>query len=86
MSVPYGIFLGIYLAAVLFVLLYTFFNLFHLLRFSRLSTMAVAMTFILIAGTLFILFISYRSFSKVDWHDSFEVNTVGADLKEFNPL
>lgn len=71
-SVPYVIFLGIYLVIVLAILVFAFFSLYHLLRFGFRTTVNVGMTFVLIAGTILILFVSYRSLQQIDWTASIE--------------
>ncbi len=87
MVIPYTLFLGVYLFAVLFIVIYAAINLLHLMRLSNLSTQAVALSFIFIAGLLFIVFMSYRSLVKVDWEKRIDFRaTVQESLQEFNPL
>jgi hypothetical protein len=87
MIIPYTVFLGIYLLAALFILVYALINLLHVMRLSLLSSQAVAVTFIFIAGLLFIAFMSYHSLVKIDWHGSINVGAAIQDqVKEFNPL
>lgn len=87
MVIPYTLFLGIYLFAVLFILIYAAINLLHLIRLSNLSTQSVALSFIFVAGLLFIIFMSYRSLVKIDWQKRINPGAaVQESLQEFNPL
>ena len=82
-SIPYVIFLGLYLLAVLVILVFAFFSLYHLLRFGFRTTVNVTMTFVLIAGTIFILFLSHRSLNKVDWSAALEFETPVESVSPF---
>jgi hypothetical protein len=56
-----------------FVLLYIIFaliNIYHLLVFGFLSFESFFMTFLLIAGTILILFITYKLGIAIDWNQS----------------
>lgn len=87
MMIPYTIFLGLYLFAILFILIYAAINLLHVMRLSNLSSHSVAITFIFITGVMFILFMSYRSLIKIDWQGTLDFGyTVQESFKEFNPL
>ncbi len=82
-EIPYIAFAGIYLLGVLVVLVFAFFNLYHLVRFGFRTTVNVTMTFVLIAGTAFILFASYRSLQAVDWSRALEIEL---PLEEISPF
>ena len=87
MVIPYTLLLGLYLLAALFVIVYALVNLLHVIRLSLLSNQAVAVTFVFIAGLLFIAFMSYHSLVKINWHGSINVGaTIQQEFKEFNPL
>lgn len=87
MNIPYSIFLGFYLLAALFILVYALINLLHVMRLSRLSNQVVLVTFIFIAGTLFILFMSYHSLSKISWQTKIDFGSeIKEQVQEFNPL
>ncbi|MFA4818375.1 MAG: hypothetical protein WC621_00875 [Patescibacteria group bacterium] len=73
MAVPYYIFLLIYLLIAVALLLYGASILWHLLRYGFLSWGSVFLTFIMIAGTVVVLFISYRTLAPVDWNQSFDL-------------
>jgi hypothetical protein len=66
-DIPYSVLYWIYLLGVLAILVFAFFNLYHLLRFGFRTTVNVTMTFALIAGTVIILFISYSWLQGLDW-------------------
>ncbi len=87
MDIPYTLFLGLYFFGVLILMIYAAINLLHVMRLSNLSNQVVTVTFIFIAGLLFILFMSYRSLIKIDWQKRFNIgNTIQSSLEEFNPL
>jgi hypothetical protein len=65
------------------VLLYALSSLFHLLKFGFFSPTSVFMTFVLMAGTALILFISYQYLSAIDWRQEFDVLEF---LKSINPF
>lgn len=83
MLVPYYVFLLLYLACVAIVMLFSFASLYHLLRFGYLSPVSVGMTFGLIAGTILILFTSYRYLVLIDWSQTWDV---WAFIVSLNPL
>lgn len=87
MSIPYNIFLGVYLLVVLFILIFAAINLLHIVRLSRLSSQMMFVVVIFIAGLLFILSMSYQSLNKINWQTSANfANTIEGTIKEFNPL
>ena len=83
MTIPLIFFLWFYLLATLIVLLFGLSSLYHLLKFGFLSHASVVMTFLLIAGTLLILFFSYRVLSVFDWTQRFDVGAFIVSLKPF---
>ena len=83
LEIPYVVFLGLFLLGVLAVLVFGFFNLYHLIRFGFRTTVNVGMTFVLVAGTAFILFVSYRSLQQVDWTRTLELEL---PLEEVSPF
>lgn len=87
MIIPYTLFLGLYLFGVLFIIVYVTINLLHVIRLSNFDTQAIAVTFIFLAGLFFILFMSYRSLIKIDWHKKIDVmGNIQSSWQEFNPL
>ncbi|MFH1867290.1 MAG: hypothetical protein ABIJ81_04395 [Patescibacteria group bacterium] len=73
-AIPYSVFLIIYAVTMAVILFFAVSSLYHLLKYGFMSPLAVFMTFLLIAGTAFILVVSYLSFSVIDWQQelSFE--------------
>ncbi len=85
MEVSFVVFLWVYLAAVLVVLLFASSSLYHLMRFGFLGSTSVAMTFVLIAGTVFILFVSYLYLSEIDWTRSLNLEGFIVSLNPLTP-
>lgn len=81
--IPYLVFLGLYLLAVIVLMFFGLASLYHLLRFSALSPVSVGMTFILIAGTAIILFLSYQQLSIIDWQQSLDLRLVWQVINPF---
>ena len=83
MAIPFIAFLGLYLIAVFIVLLFGISSLYHLLRFGFFSPTSVIMTFIMLAGTALLMFISYRLLIVFDWSQSFDAWAFIISLKPF---
>lgn len=83
MAIPYIYFLYIYLAGVGFLLLFGLSSLYHMLRFGFLSFVSVFTTFIMTAGVLTILFLSYQVLSLIDWKQSWDLTIL---FKAVNPF
>lgn len=73
MLIPFLIFFYLYLALTVVLLGFGLASLFHLLRFGFFSPTSVFMTFVLISGTIFILFISKQYLAELDWQQNFDV-------------
>lgn len=73
LTIPYVAFLWPYFIAVAVLLYFAFAAVFHVLRFGTLTSASVAIAFVIMAGTAFILFMSYRSLHLVDWSQSVDV-------------
>ncbi len=87
MAIPYVIFLGIYLVAVFFILIFVAVNLLHIIRLSRISSYSALALAVFIVGLMLILSMSYHSLKKIDWQQSLNVmDTITDSVKEFNPL
>jgi hypothetical protein len=83
MPIPFIAFLWFYVLAAFVVVLFGLSSLYHLLRFGILDTTSVTMTFILWAGTLCILFLSYRFITPFDWSQTFDLLDFAISLKPF---
>ncbi|MFZ5390975.1 MAG: hypothetical protein ACOZAJ_01725 [Patescibacteria group bacterium] len=81
--IPYTLFLGLYLLGVVVLLFFGLASLYHLLRFASLSPVSVSMTFILIAGTAIIIFLSYQQLSIIDWSQSLDLRLVWQAINPF---
>lgn len=62
--IVYGIFL-------LFFVIFAFVNLYHLIAYGFLSFESYFMTFIFLAGTILILFITYKYGIEINWDKTF---------------
>lgn len=80
-SISYSIFLMIYGLVMLMLLFFAASSLYHLMKYGFLSPIGIFMTFLLIAGTATILFISFSELRVFDWQGAIildlsgEVNT-----------
>ena len=83
MAFPFTIFLWFYLVAAFIVVLFGLSSLYHLLKFGLLSTTSVTTTFILVAGMVTILFVSYKLISPFDWSQSLDALDFITQLKPF---
>lgn len=72
-EVSYHVFLWVYLALASLTLLFIAASLYHLIRFSFETTVSVFMTFVLIAGTAVIVFVTYDQLRWVNWGETFDV-------------
>lgn len=67
MSLQMSAFLFAYLIFIAIFLFYTFFNLYHVLKFGFVSFWAYAITFTYIGLSILALFVSYFYISQIDW-------------------
>lgn len=81
--IPYVGFLYFYLAVIVCLLLFGASSLYHLLKFGFFSPTSITMTFVMLAGTAFILFVSYEKLSPIDWGQTFDILSA---LQDINPL
>ena len=71
MAIPLSIFYYIYLVFVAGFLLYTFFNVYHLVRFGFLTVSNVTVTVFYLIASILILTISWGYIGQIDWHQTF---------------
>lgn len=83
MAIPYIVFLGLYLLAVVILAFFALASLYHLLKFGYFSPTSIFTTFIMIAGTALIVFISYRELSAIDWSQSLDLEFVFSVINPF---
>ncbi|MFH0951569.1 MAG: hypothetical protein V1838_00035 [Patescibacteria group bacterium] len=70
MEIPLVILLYIFLALVGLFVVFSFFDLYHVIRFGFLNGATITAAFIFIAGAAMILFISYQQLQPIDWSET----------------
>lgn len=73
MSIPLYIFYFIYLGLVAIFLLFTLFNIYHLIKFGYLSLNNIIIISFYIIVTILILLISWRYISQINWQENLEL-------------
>ena len=73
MELPLSTFLFAYIIYVAIFLFFTFFNLFHMLKYGFVSFWAYFLTTAYIIATALALFVSYFYIAQVDWTQGFEI-------------
>ncbi|MBT4722414.1 hypothetical protein HN958_04620 [Candidatus Falkowbacteria bacterium] len=73
MEITLSAFLFLYLLFIAAFLFFSFFNLFHMIRFGFVSPLAYVVTVGYIIVTLLALFISYFYIAQVDWTYTFNL-------------
>jgi hypothetical protein len=76
MNIPLAIFYYIYLIFVAIFLLYTLFNVYHLLRFGGLNVPTVVITTVYIVTTIAILFLAWEYTNQIDWQQSWQLGPI----------
>ncbi len=69
MEIPYSIFLYLYLGLIGLFALLAFFDLYHIARFGFVNGTTTTVTFVFLAVTALILFISYTELQQIDWSE-----------------
>jgi hypothetical protein len=82
-AIPYWVLLIPYALVMSLLIFFGVMNLFHLLRYGFFSPVAIGMTFFLIAGTIFLLMVSYYLLSPIDWSQEL---TIKDTINSLNPL
>lgn len=67
MEITLAFFLYAYLAFLVLWAFFAFFNLYHVIRFSFWGFTAFFVTFLFVAGSVIVLFLSFEYFRAVDW-------------------
>ena len=73
MEIPISIFYFIYLGFVIFFLLFTFFNIYHLIRFGSLTIANISIIIFFIVVTPLILAISWGYINQIDWQQGIPI-------------
>ncbi|MFA5358576.1 MAG: hypothetical protein WC310_01990 [Patescibacteria group bacterium] len=77
MLIPLSIFLYLYIGLVVVFLFFAFFNIYHAIRFSFWDFATFFITFLFIAATIIIMFVSFDYIRQVNWKEGFEFNPPG---------
>jgi|GEM_PF-1069575 len=67
MEITLSVFLYIYLAFLALWAFFAFFNMYHVIRFSFWGFTAFFSTFLFIAASVIVLFLSFENFRTIDW-------------------
>jgi hypothetical protein len=70
MEIELSFFLFIYLIYIAIFLFYTFFNLYHTIKYGFVSLGMYIITFLYLSLTILALFVSYFYIAQVDWSSS----------------
>jgi len=77
MTIPLTIFLVLYAAFLVFYVIFSFFNIFHLMKFGAISFTTYFMAFLYLAGILVVLFFSYQGLAAIDWSEGIKIDLQG---------
>jgi hypothetical protein len=78
-TITIAIFYYFFLLVVLFFMLYSFFNIYHLIRFGFLSFANVLVVILYVALATFFIIFTFNQLATVDW------NYILVDLSDTNP-
>lgn len=73
MSVPLSLLFYIYLASIVIFFLFSFFNIYHILRFARINTFNVTLIFFFLFISGVIIFVSFWNLGGIDWQASVDL-------------
>lgn len=74
MQFSLSLLLLIYYFFILVFLLFSFFNLYHIIKFGVANPITVFIFFLYIAGLVFILFVSWCFIKQIDWSYQIDIN------------
>lgn len=66
--IPYGI-------VILFFAVFAAINIHHLIRYAATTKVSFVVTFVFLAGSVFLLFFSWSTLHKIDWQQEIGVKT-----------
>ncbi len=75
----YSIFLVVYALVMFFLLFFAGASLYHLLKYGFLTPIGIFMTFLLVAGTATILFVSFSELRELNWSDQIIIDFSGGE-------
>ena len=73
MAIPLSIFYYLYLVLLAFFLLFTFFNIYHLIRFGFISLSNLVMMAFYLAVSACLISISFNYIGQIDWTQSVQI-------------
>jgi len=79
-EIPLYIMLIIYAVFVVIFLIFALINIYHMVTFGFISFESFFMTFLLLAGTILILFTTYTYAQEIDWEETFVIKTDVVEL------
>lgn len=82
-SFPYSYFLIVYLLAMAMILFFAAASLYHLVKYGFMSPLGMFMTLLLIAGTMYVLLLSYEALAAIDWKQQI---SIGQSANSFDPF
>lgn len=76
MFIPLAVFLYIYLALLVVVAFFAFFNLYHVVRFSFWGFAPFLATFFFLAASVIVLFVSFQDIKTYNWQEGFTLEAL----------
>lgn len=70
---PLYYFLFAYILFLALILIFSFFNVYHMIKYGFLSFESVVMTFVFLCGIIFILFLTYEAGTNINWQQIIEI-------------
>lgn len=74
MDIPYSILLYVFIGLISLYLILSIFDLYHIARFGFLNQTTMTVTFVFLAVTALILFVSYTELRQIDWSETITIN------------
>ena len=75
-SIPISVFLGLYAFFILFYVIYSLFNIYHLVRFGVSGPFLFGLLGVYLIGTVVLLAMSGLSLMRFDWSTPFSITTL----------
>ncbi|HBV32995.1 TPA: hypothetical protein DIC39_03900 [Patescibacteria group bacterium] len=82
-DISYSYFLIAYLLAIGMILFFAAASLYHLVKYGFMSPLGMFMTLLLIAGTMYVLLLSYEALAAIDWKQQI---SIGQSANSFAPF
>lgn len=84
MNIPFYVLLIIYLVGLLVFLLWTFFNVWHLIKFGFFDFTGKLNAIVFLLFTIIIIGLTFLMLQEVPWLDSFNLFSIPSDLIDLN--